>query len=204
MNIAINKTKYEIPVTSDLTCSQFNKIFIINKVTSLDHYLSLFTDIEQEKILESKISSYTVSALHAFIFDVDIEETIKNKKNTFKYEGDIYKAKDLELDTFGKEYYYDLYLQRCKAGKINEFQLSLYALAIAITPSLDDTIEKIYNKLLTYSWIKVAPVSFFLLKKYKNKKKHLTTELKTFTRVLKVVKLKMLASKVKLMQWVKI
>jgi len=167
MRIKINGNSFDIKSISNLSFNEFNKILIEGKVASLDEYLALFTEIPIDQLLKSKIKGVTIEAVHKFIFNIDIEKQLKEHKDTVTHRDMVYLVEKLELETFGKAYYYDLYFQRYKANQINHYQLCMYALAIALSPTLDDNIEQIYNELSLEKWTEFLPVAFFLAKKYR-------------------------------------
>lgn len=203
MRIKVNGKGYNVKSLSELSFIEFNKVLIKAKVSGLDEYLSIFLSIEKEDLLNSRIKSHTIDALHAFIFDIDVTSKIKNPPNTIRYNDKVYFLNELELDTFGKAYYYDLYYQRYKAKVINEYELSMYALSIALSPTLDDAIDDIYKELIQSTWHKYLPTAFFLLKKYRKPRKHSVMLLLRFMLALRVTKLKMRHSKKRLTRWAK-
>lgn len=174
IEITINKKPYKIKSISELTFAEFNKIFVLAKVTDIREYLSVMTDISIEDLMSSVMTGATLETLYTLIFNVDIEATIKQEKATIKQGGKIHLMTDLSLETFGKAYYHDLYLQKYNAKVLNEYEIFIYSLAIALVENLDNGIEGTYNELAAMRWTDVLPQGFFLAKRYRRRSMTLT------------------------------
>jgi len=203
MKLNINGKRHSVKSLSELTFKEFNKVLVKAKVGGLDEYLSVFLDIDKNELLGSKIKSYTLDSIHKFIFDIDVTAHIKTIPKAIMWKEKAYMVADLSLDTFGKAYYYDLYFQRYKAQQLNEYQLGLYALAVALTDSLDEKIEITYAQMEEEKWTKFLPTSFFLLKKYRKPKRFSIMLLIRYTWGLRLIRWRINSSKRKWKQWVK-
>jgi hypothetical protein len=204
MKIKVNGKGYEVRSLSQLSFDEFNKVLVKAKVSGLDEYLSIFLNMEKVDLMNAKIKSYTVEALHRFIFDIDVTDKVKNPPRVIEYDDRHYTLESLDLDTFGKSYYYDLYKQREKAGQINQYQLYMYALAIALSPTLDDEIEKIHKTLCSSKWTHYLPAAFFLAKKYRPRSMHSVMQSMRFMLGLRLIKWRIRTSKRRSIQWAKI
>ena len=205
LKININGKPYHINSLSELSFNQFNKIIVNGEVNSLQEYLSVFLNIDPKVILNSVIKSHTIEALHKFVFDLDVEKAIKNKRKAITFNDVSYYTNELSLDTFGKAYYFDLYFQRYRAKQINEYELSMYSLAICLCDDLDDVqIQSIYEQLADSKWNQYLPTAFFLLKKSKISRISLMLLLITYTLKLKVMRWKITTSKKRLIRLVRI
>lgn len=173
VRLNINGKNHSITPVSKLSFESFNRIIVQGKVSDLKDYLCLFTDMPISELMEAEIKTASMPALHQSIFDCDIEETIKRKPNTFtSNSGEIFILDELRLNTFGKHYWFDLYTQLHKQGKINLYQLYLYALSIAISSGNDmKAVEVVYKDLQVRKWVDVLPAAFFLGRKFAKKKK---------------------------------
>lgn len=164
MIVKINKKPYSLKPVSKMTFDEFNKIIVKGKVTDLTEYLSLYCDIPADELIHSKLQGASIPALHQSIFNVNISQVMKERKDTVKYDDTIYLVRELALETFGQQYMFDMYRQE---KDLNIYELSIYALAIALSESMDTTmIEHYYSKLCAMPWIKILPQGFFLAKKF--------------------------------------
>lgn len=198
IKLKINGTNYEINPVSSLSFKDFNKIIVKGNVTDLKEYIAVTTDIPIDDLMSAKVEGVNFPALHQMIFDVDIEKTIKDPKKTLSFRGQTVLTDSLEMETFGKVYYYDLYLQKFGDKKINHYELMLYALAIALTEKLDSSIEGIYDELAEKNWRQVLPQGFFLNKRLAKKNRRLTRLLASFTHQLRSQNLRTLDCRRKL------
>lgn len=160
MKITIDNISKEVIPISGLTFNQFNEIIIENEIVDLIGYLALAFDLDKDQILNAKVNSPHPSVLHAMLFDVNINNIIHTNFETVESFGETFLTKDLSIDTFGKSYYFEMR----KQGKWNNYELSMYGLALAISKTNDiKNVEKIYNELCAQTWTKVLPQAFFLL-----------------------------------------
>lgn len=172
ITLKINGKTRNITPVSKLSFKAFNRIIIEGKVTDLKDYLSIYLDMDLAELMDAEIKSNSLPALHQSIFDVDFEEAIKTTPKTFTYEDHIYLVDEIRLSTFGKNYFFDLFHTQQKQGKINAYELSLYALAIAVSKNNDiGEVEKIYQDLSQKNWRLVLPAAFFLLKRFIKRRK---------------------------------
>ena len=163
MNIKLNNVDHAIKPLSKLTFEEFNKIIGDGKATSLPEYLSLFCDIPIADLFAAKITGFNIPTAQKLIFDLDIEEVIKDKKETVKHKDHVISMEALKFKTFGQSYMFEMIRQK----KPNDFELSVHALAISLSTSLDpEDIKKTYNQLSQQVWTKVLPQGFFLYKRY--------------------------------------
>jgi len=190
MKIKVNNRSHEIPPISKLSFETFNKVFVEKEVFDLKGYISLFVDMPVGELMTAELKAAQLPLLHASIYDVDIENRIKNYPNTLKFKGTIYMIKEMSLATFGQNYIFDLFYDKFKRKEINEYQLCLYATACAISKEYSTgEVEEIYEELSSMPWIKVLPASFFLGRKFSKKKANLIMRWVIFTLGLKKIKL---------------
>jgi hypothetical protein len=195
MILKLNGKKHEIKPLSELTAREFIKIIGVSEVNNIQEYISLFTKLSVKELMEAKIRAASLPSLHQMIFDVDVEAVLKNKKKTIYFNNQYLSCESLDLDTFGKLYFYDLYLGKFKAKAITYYHLSLYTLAIALSTNLDDEINKNYEALMDNKWIEVLPQAFFLQKRFNKKRWHLILQSKICMYRLKRTKWKIATSK---------
>jgi hypothetical protein len=163
MNIKLNNVDHAIKPLSKLTFEEFNKIIGDGKATSLPEYLSLFCDIPIADLFAAKITGFNIPTAQKLIFDLDIEEVIKDKKETVKHKDQVISMEALKFKTFGQSYMFEMIRQK----KPNDYEMSVHALAISLSTSLDpEDIKKTYNQLSQQVWTKVLPQGFFLYKRY--------------------------------------
>lgn len=187
MQIKLNNKIYTIKPVSQLTFTEFNNIIVKGKVSTLPEYLAMHTGLYVKQVMQSEIKAASVPYVHQCIFDIDVEKELKTEKNTVKYNGIVYETGYLSLSTFGESYLFDLHLQEYIKKKLNEHELYLYTLAIAID---SENYESIYNGLCEMNWTKVLPQAFFLAKKFRKKKPILIGLLKTSIWALRKTSLK--------------
>jgi hypothetical protein len=172
INITLNKKTYKIPKVSELSFKDFSKIMIDKEVSELSEYLSLFTDMSIDTLMNSEFRGNSVASIYLSIFDIDIKSYLETKFNTINYNGEILPVENFKIDLFGKHYLFGLYYERFKAKKINIYELSIYCLAIALEDKNNsEEVEKIYLELTSYKWNTILSQSFFLLRKFLKKKK---------------------------------
>ena len=129
----------------------------------MPNYLSLFCEIDRDVLMTSDYNGISLPSLYQQIFNINIEEVVKDKKSTVSYNGKVYSMDDVNINTFGKSYLADLKRQLLSDGQINEKQYCLYLLACGLSeiPSGED-VDDIYQDLQSQNWMKVIPQSFFL------------------------------------------
>jgi hypothetical protein len=173
LRLNINGKNHSITPVSKLSFDSFNRIIVQGKVSDLKDYLSLFIDIPISEMMDAEIKASSMPALYQSIFDLDIEGTIKRKPKTFTSNGgEVFIIDELRLNTFGKHYWFDLYMQLYKQEKINLYQLYVYALAIAISTGNDmKAVDVVYKDLIVRRWVEVLPAAFFLGRRFSKKKK---------------------------------
>ena len=162
MNLKINGKKHNVKPISQLSFEEYNRIVIQGKVATLPEYIALITDYPVEDVMQSEIEASSTPYIHQMIFDCDVQKELKEKRETVKVRDETYLTNELTLKSFGKSYYFDLYLQKHVEKKINEYELAMYALAIAISDELSDKVEQVYQDLANQNWRKVLPQAFFL------------------------------------------
>lgn len=164
MIITLNGKPYKIKQVSELSFTEFNKIFIQGGVSDLTGYLSLFCDIDIETLLNAKLSGASIPALDRQIFNLDFKAVLKDEKKTVEYDSKIISMEELAMKTFGNSYMFELIRQ--KKG-LNQYEVCMYALAIAIAKSNDmNLIQETYRNLSSKPWSKVLPQGFFLAKHF--------------------------------------
>jgi len=189
VTLKINGKTRNITPISKLTFKQLNDIIVKARVTDLKEYLSIYLDMDLGELMDAEIKSTSLPALHQSIFDVDFEETIKTPPKTFTYNGQIHLVDEIRLATFGKNYFFDLYHSQHAQGKINTYELCIYALAVALGTKNDMAeVNAIYSDLIHKNWRLVLPAAFFLLKRFIRKKKGSMLTLMNFTWGLKKTK----------------
>jgi len=194
MKLKINQKEYYIKSLSKLTFKEFNKIIGDGNAIDLPSYLSLFCDIPIDQLNSAQLTGFNIPAAHQLIFNIDIEKVIKDKKETVIFRDQAISMESLRFKTFGQSYAFEMIRQQ----KPNEFELSVYALAIALSTSLDpEYIKEVYNELSHQIWTKVLPQGFFLHKKFCNSKMALISLYLRFTLKLKIIKWKLQASRMK-------
>ena len=174
IKVKINNKTHQIKRLSELTTDQFNRMYLDGNVDDLLKYLAFFVDMQYEEFIKSDIKCDNLESLHFQIFDVNPEEVIKREKEVLEYKGQKIKTEDIQLNNVGKHYLYDMYFQLYRDDRINIFELSVRALAIAFLPedkSADmSEAENIYRELKKSNWMQILPVGFFLFKRYKRKR----------------------------------
>lgn len=166
MILNINNKKYNVKPLSKLSFQEFSKMMVEKEVFDLKEYISCFIEIPIADLMSAEIKTVSMPALHASLFDIDIESTIKKHPETLIFNGEYYITENITLVSFGQNYIFDLYFQQFKSKKINEYELYLYALACALSKDYSTTgAQKIYDELSELNWREVLPVAFFLAKK---------------------------------------
>lgn len=163
MKLTINKTPYEIPALSELTCEQFIKV-IQGEVLDIPSYISIFTDMPVDVLMKSPVKAASVTYIHALLFNVSIDKAFEDKKKVIEWNGMYHLISDLAFDIFGKSYFFDIYHQLYIQRKITDHEMMLRALAVGLGDT--DTIDDRYEKLLNTQWTQVLPHAFFLAKRY--------------------------------------
>ena len=166
MNIKINDKSHFVTPVSGLIAESFIKIFVEKELYDLKQYISLFVDLPLSELMDAKFEGHSVKLIHEKIYDLDIEDVLKNTPKTFTFDNQTYIVDEMSLDTFGKNYLFDLYHDSFKDRKSNIFEIGIYCLACHLSNSYDMTVvDGIAKELLKMHWHKVIPASFFLLKK---------------------------------------
>ncbi len=87
ITLKVNKRIFSVPSLSELTFKDFNRVMIEGKAKDLPSYLSIYTDIGLDLLMNSKIDSLSLTGLHERIYNVDINQEIHREREAFKYEG---------------------------------------------------------------------------------------------------------------------
>ena len=171
--IKINGARYSIPSISELTFYQFNEIIVKGQVTTFAEYISIFIDLPMDELMKSEFSGASLPSLNQLLFNVDIDSVMSEEKKTVKYNDINYAMSDLSPGTFGKNYYFDLFHGSQRNGRINYYELCIYALATGLAKENAGMIEinEIGVKLGLMNWMEVLPQGFFLAKKYSKSRK---------------------------------
>lgn len=172
IKLKLNGKKYQIPPISTLSFKELNKVVLKNNATELPEYISLYTGLNVIEVMNAEFTGLDVPSIYHSIFDVYFEKEIKTKYDTVTIKDKVYEVDKLVIDTYGKHYFFGLYYDSMKQGKINIYELSVYALAIAVSPSHDmGEIEILAKEISEMNWRDILPQSFFLLKKFSKKKR---------------------------------
>lgn len=167
VKLKIDNKLYEIPSLSELSFNEFNKLIVKAEAFKLEEYLSVYTGIPLNELMKSKVTGYNLTVVHNSIYNVNVNEVIKTKKevlDTHRRENRYILTSDLSLEKFGDMWHYDLKRSMHDMKQINTFELCMYAIAIATVNEGDDY-EAYYNELGKLNWMKVLPHGFFLSKK---------------------------------------
>lgn len=197
-SIKLNGVKHYIPQLSELSFREFDRVIIQEEVTELKQYIALFADTSLEDLMKSELTGANLPSLHNHIFNLDVEQVIKDKKETVLINGETRSMSSLSHSTFGTNYNFDLYLGSYKRKKITFYSLCLYALAISVSGNDMEEIGKTYEELSKQKWTKVLPQGFFLAKKFSTSKVSLIRLWATCTLQSKGIKWKMKISRKKL------
>lgn len=161
--IKIKGNTIKIPSLSELTFRQFNDVIVKGNALQLNEYLAVFLDMPVDEIMRANIKCASLPVLHQKLFNLDISAVQKDLKSTVKYKDNVYPMSELSIDTFGASYFFELMRLKENEGKINQYELCLYALALGLSkkPDYSDT-EDIFKDLYGYNWTAVISQSFFL------------------------------------------
>lgn len=164
VKLKLNGKKYSVKSVSELTFNEYNRVIIKAKALDLPEYLAVMTGILPEKIMNAKLDGASLPAIYNTLLDVqDHNAVVKTKKHTVEFRGEIISMDSIELDTVGKSY---LFSTVCSSKKLNDFEKSVYALAVGLADKLDmEEVRGIYQELIQINWRNVLPQGFFLLKK---------------------------------------
>lgn len=172
MKIKVNNKSHEIPAMSKLSFETFNKVIFVNEIFELKEYIAVFADMPIDELMNAEIKTFSMPALHALLFDIDVEKTIKTAPDTFYFDNDTHLLQQMTLSTFGQNYIFDLYYGKYNEYKINFYQLCVYALSCYLTKDYSTSeVQKTYDILKLQDWRIMLPVAFFLARKFLRKKK---------------------------------
>ena len=172
MKIKINNKSHEIPAMSKLSFETFNKVIVKEEIFNLNEYIAVFADMPVNELMDAEIKTFSMPALHASLYDIDVEKTIKTAPDTFYFNKDTHLLKQMTLSTFGQNYIFDLYYGKYIEDKINFYQLCVYALSCYLTRDYSTAeVQKNYDILKLHDWRIMLPVAFFLARKFLRKKK---------------------------------
>ena len=168
MKIKVNGTPYYIKPLSKLTFTEFNNIMVKGKCTDLKSYISLFVNMPIADFMKSEMRGVALPVLAEYIFDVDVNKVVKDKKHTVKLNNKLKTINNSPL-LVGQEFLITIINSKLRDKEINEYEHSLWLLAVSM---LDHEhvadmgkAEEYYNDLASQEWVKVMPQSFFLLKR---------------------------------------
>lgn len=163
--IKIDGKEFQIKKLSELSFWEFNEIIIKKECIDLPQYLAAQCDISVKRLLNSKLTTASMPALFQEVFNVVVDDVIKDKKETVEIQGAVRAMSNVEINTFGKSYLFELKRIKHEEKAINLYELSVYALAIGLSGEGDGSdVEVIFNDLLKQNWMKVLPQAFFLHK----------------------------------------
>jgi hypothetical protein len=165
MRLTINKKPYDIKPISELTFDEYNLIVIQSKAVDLPEYLSIMTGITPDELMNAQLKGASIPALYQQLINItDHNSVIKSNKKVIEFDGKIHLIEALQYVTFGQSYMFEVVNQN---KKLNDFQKSVYALAISLTDSLDmGKITETYKSLCKMNWMAILPQAFFLRKKH--------------------------------------
>ena len=168
MDLRINGDKHIVPTVRELTASQFIDVIIDREIAGLKEYLSVFSNIPVDEFNNAEIKTASLPALHANIFNADVEAIIRQKPNRVEHRGISIAISHVEINTYGSRYYADRKRHSVDMNNTRGYlDYCLYILALGLTKEVDPVeTEKIYNELLQRSWVDVVPAAFFLAIRY--------------------------------------
>ena len=160
--LTINGKKEYVKKVSELTFKEFNEVMVKREVVDLKEYIAAFTGLKVGELMNARLKSRGLPEVHASLFDTNIEEVLRDKKETVTFRDKVYSVDSLELDTFGKHYLFELKAAMVESGDINQYDLCLWALSLALSKEEGyGDAEKILEELQGYDWRKVLPQAFF-------------------------------------------
>ena len=165
MKVRIDNREFQIKRLSELSFFEFNEIILKAKAVDLPDYLSVQCNIPVKDLMESELRGISLPSLYAQLFDVNIDDIISDKKKTIEFRDSIRSMSSVSINSFGKSYSFELRSQKVNEDNGSIYELSLHALAIALSddPEAGDSGE-IYKELCSMNWMKVLPQAFFLFK----------------------------------------
>lgn len=168
MKIKVNGNPYFIKPLSKLTFDEFNSIMVKGECTDLQSYLSLFIDIPINEFMGSEMKGAAIPALAEYVFDVDPQKVVKDKKETIEINGTHRSVSGINT-VVGQDFLITIVNDRLNSKEINEYEHSLWVLAIGLLEGDDiadiNKAEEYYKDLCSQEWVKVLPQAFFLLKR---------------------------------------
>ncbi len=168
ITIKINGEKQEVKRLSDLTFFEFNEVIIKKQFIELPQYLASQCNISVKQMLESEVTGISLPSLYATLFNVNIDEVVKDKKETILFRGEHRAMSSVSINSFGKSYNYELRRQVIEDAGGNAYELSIHGLSIALSDSPEASDAKeIYKDLCGMNWMKVLPQAFFLVNRTK-------------------------------------
>jgi hypothetical protein len=169
MKIKINGTDHFIKPLSKLSFNEFNEIMIKGQCNDLQSYLSLFVKMPIKDFMKAELKGAILPVLAEMVFDIDEAKAVKDKKSTVKLGDELHLVNNLELKVVGQQFLYGLIGNRHKEGNINDYEYSLWTLAISLLSGDDiadmGKAQDNYNDLSSQVWTQVLPQAFFLLKR---------------------------------------
>ena len=178
MKVAINKTKYQVKTSANLTCREYIEYNKRHDNTILD-YLAITTKQEYKSIADTSFDMLTLNRLNSYIQPLKLVEHLE-RSYLFRYTktGQIVSAKTFNFESVGTVFLIQSKAQETKSN----LELMIYLLAIAIQKNYDaEKIEQIYNELLDYNYIQVYSFIYFFFRNFMSgskKKVKLSSRLK--------------------------
>lgn len=166
MNIKINNKTHKIKPASELSISEYVKVFagLEKKVSNLElliRYISVTTGIKYTHVADIDIKAMTIRRLFAYVGDIlEAKDIPESKEFYHKKTGKTLYQKSLNWRTIGVR----KLLEDRKAD--TQIEQAVYLLAIYLSADYDnENIEEIYNELQNYNAINVLSFVIFFFKK---------------------------------------
>lgn len=166
MQIKINKNKHEIPTADNLTCRQYLDCLNVNENDPfLLHYLSIVTGISYIEVANSSIDFRTMARITKYVGQIKhFDYFLNNQSAQILIKGNLFVStrKDFDVEKTGV---HELFKAKAATTE-NQAELSIYLLAILLTPDFDaKTVQERYEQLLEENYIKILSFSAFFLRK---------------------------------------
>ncbi len=180
MNIKINKKTHKIKPASELSISEYVKVFagLEKRVSNLEiliRYISVTTGIKYNNVADIDISESTIRRLFAYIGEIqEAKDMPENISFYHKKSGKTLYRDPLNWRTIGVR----KLLEERKAE--TQIEQAVYLMAIYLSADYDhENIEEIYQELQDYNAIEVLSFVIFFFKKLHVGKKSDKSFLKT-------------------------
>ncbi len=158
ITLKINGKKVKIPVVNELTVKQYSEL--VRKELNIINYLSVVLGKTYKEAFNSKVKG--IEKLQKRIGTIQDYTKMPFAKH-FIFDDELYETKKIEVSTVGQRFMIEEH-----ASKLENEELLCYILAVGIAenPMDYEEINKLKDKLLQESYIKVLPVAFFLANRF--------------------------------------